>query len=257
MSQRYEEIKQYLKNKSVALVGPATYMDGSNYGNEIDSHDIVVRINRGIESIEKYGDDIGRRTDILYSCLVPRAQQAGKLKEDELLNKYKIKYIIVPPMSGMDGICHNKNKIDEDLIGKKQIQQLKSYQPLRVVDYKYCNPLAEKIKCKPNTGFLSICDLLDNFDLKKLSIYGISFYLDGFIPGQKEGVEKEKGLSQQEFADLAHNSKRHVQKNMYQYAKQNWKNNPIVNTDKTLTKILDMNEFSREEFKRKMNENIC
>ena len=39
---------EFLKNKSVALVGPAKYLSCSNYGVEIDSHDVVVRINRGI-----------------------------------------------------------------------------------------------------------------------------------------------------------------------------------------------------------------
>ena len=90
---------EFLKNKSVALVGPAKYMSGSNYGVEIDSHDVVVRINRGIESIKSYGDDIGKRTDIYYSCLIETSQQTGKLDVVELKDDYKIKYIVAPPES--------------------------------------------------------------------------------------------------------------------------------------------------------------
>ena len=41
--------KRTIEGKTVALVGPAKYMQGTNYGKEIDSHEIVVRINRGKE----------------------------------------------------------------------------------------------------------------------------------------------------------------------------------------------------------------
>ena len=74
-----------IAGKMVALVGPAKYMQGSCYGSEIDSHDTVVRINRGIESIETYPEDLGVRTDVFYSCLIERAQQTGQLDIDKLL----------------------------------------------------------------------------------------------------------------------------------------------------------------------------
>ena len=55
--------------KRVALVGPAGYLEGSNQGEFIDGHDLVVRLNRGIIRDEKLAKDLGRRTDILYSCM--------------------------------------------------------------------------------------------------------------------------------------------------------------------------------------------
>ena len=96
---------------------------------------------------------------------------------------------------------------------------------------------------------MSIYDLL-SFNPKSLSIYGFSFYLDGFIPGQKLGVEKEKNCSEQEFANLAFNSKRHVQKNMWQYAKDTLLNNSKIKLDDTLKTILSLEEFSKQKFEK-------
>ena len=55
--------EDYINNKNVALVGPAKYMHGLKLGNEIDNHDIVIRINHLPN--KKYYDKIGKRCDIL------------------------------------------------------------------------------------------------------------------------------------------------------------------------------------------------
>ena len=107
--------------------------------------------------------------------------------------------------------------------------------------------MAKKVQCRPNTGFLAIYDLL-NFNPSTLSIYGFSFYLDGFIPGCKSGVEKEKNVTEDEFATMAFNSKRHVQKNMWQYAKDTLRNNPSVKLDSVLEVILNLEKLDKKLF---------
>lgn len=239
-----------IKGKNVALVGPAKYMEGSNLGNEIDNHDIVIRINRGIESIDYFKKDIGSRTDIFYSCLIERAQQTGVLDPLHLKYNHRIKHIVAPPDSDMKGIS-NKTKL-HSLVNKEKIKEIKKHIPVTIVDHKFHTDLAKKVNCKPNTGFLAIYDLL-RMNPKKLSIYGFSFYLDGFITGQKAGVENEKNCTEQEFADMAFNSKRHVQKNMWKYAKETLLNNKHVVLDKTLNKILNLDKLDRKLFKEKVN----
>ena len=245
--------KDFISGSSVALVGPAKYMHGSGYGPEIESHDIVVRINRGIETALVYKNDVGSRTDVLYSCLIERAQQAGKLDRTELKEKHKIQIIVAPPVSDYAG--HSKGTHFHGLIDVKKAEFISELIPIRIIDHNFNNKISDAVKCKPNTGFLSIYDLLE-MNPSKLSIYGFSFYLDGFIPGQKSGVENEKNCSEQEFADMAFASKRHIQKNMWEYAKETLLDNEVVNLDKTLKMILEMQRFSKEDFKRVSNENF-
>jgi len=62
-----QDLEDYLKDKKVALVGPAPYLRGKKKGSEIDSYDVVVRIQHNIYD----SDDYGSRSDIIQSCLNP------------------------------------------------------------------------------------------------------------------------------------------------------------------------------------------
>ncbi len=239
------KFQNLIKDKTVALVGPAAYMMGSSYGEEINSCDIVIRINRSYESVKEHSKDIGNRTDVLYSCLIEKPANAGKLDLDIFLEN-NIKYICAPPESNMKGLS-NETKL-HDLINKEKVYQISNKIPVRIVDHIFHNDLSLSVDCRPNTGFVAIYDLL-RYSPKQLNVYGFSFYLDGFFEGVKEGVQEEQGLTPQEFADKCFGSKRHVQKNMWKHAKQTLLSDPIVKLDSTLQKILEMKEFSREEFK--------
>jgi hypothetical protein len=50
----------------IALVASASYMQGSGFGADIDSHEIVVRLNTGFMMCDKYPDDVGIRTSFVY-----------------------------------------------------------------------------------------------------------------------------------------------------------------------------------------------
>ena len=43
-----ESLRNMIEGRTVALIGPAKYLQGTGYGEEIDSHDLVARINRGV-----------------------------------------------------------------------------------------------------------------------------------------------------------------------------------------------------------------
>ena len=81
-----------------------------------------------------------------------------------------------------------------------------------------------------------------------IPIIGFSFYLDGFMEGCKSGIEKEEGKTEQQFADKCFVSKRHVQKNMWNFCRQTLIDNPRVNLDSVLNNILQLQEFSRSCF---------
>ena len=110
------------------------------------------------------------------------------------------------------------------------------------------NPtLAKEVESRPNTGYMAIFDILRH-NPKKLFICGFSFYLDGFISGVKEGIIGEQNLTEEQFGMKCFNSKRHNQKNMWNYAKKTILNHPKIELDSMLEKILNLNEFSRENF---------
>ena len=60
--------ESFFGGRTVAVVCSSSYMQGSGYGKEIDSADIVVRVNYNALLCEKYPGDIGIKTDVIYLC---------------------------------------------------------------------------------------------------------------------------------------------------------------------------------------------
>lgn len=244
-----KKFKDLIEGKTVALIGPASYMMGTRLGKEINSYDVVVRINRSYESIDKFSSDIGNRTDILYSCLIEKNANAGKIDPNYLKN-LGIKQIVAPPASSMKGLSDSTRL--HELIDINKARILDEIIGVRVVDHYFHNDLALKVDCRPNTGYVAIFDLLRFFPTK-LGVYGFSFYLDGFVDGVKEGVQHEQGKTPDEFATQCFNSKRHIQENMWKYAKETLVELDNVYLDDTLKKILSMESLSRKTFLKVMS----
>ena len=59
----------YYKNKTIAIVGPASTALLEKKGDYIDSFDIVVRINRSINNYLEKTEYLGSKTDILFHGL--------------------------------------------------------------------------------------------------------------------------------------------------------------------------------------------
>ena len=57
-------MKEWFENKTVAVVGNAQSLKSKNYGKEIDSHDVVVRINRGISASDMHTNSFGKKTNV-------------------------------------------------------------------------------------------------------------------------------------------------------------------------------------------------
>lgn len=61
--EKQESFKQFLKGKTIAIVGGSPCESGKNKGEEIDSHDIVIRFNNYPQD-EKFFKDYGKKTNI-------------------------------------------------------------------------------------------------------------------------------------------------------------------------------------------------
>ena len=87
-----ETVLDLLKNKNIVLVGNSVEILNYEKGEFIDSHDIVIRMGRGVPRPRHY-EAIGKRTD-LWATGFLRAEQMIKrpeLKEvPKLLNRTRI-----------------------------------------------------------------------------------------------------------------------------------------------------------------------
>ncbi len=155
----------FLSNKSVVIVGPAPHMKNSNHGNVIDSYDIVCRINKALHVTSLCDSDIGKKTDVLYSCLDP--QYVGSVSK-EILIKNNVKYVCCshPYISPFDKFIDNYKK------------EVGEFIPLNIINKQLYDSLLNKLKSRPNTGFSAIMELL-SFDISELHICGITFYQKG------------------------------------------------------------------------------
>ena len=235
-----KKFNSYLKNKRVALVGPANYLSEFEMGELINSKDIVVRLNRGMELVEANKKYIGNRTDILYNCLIEHPDNGGGINIKNPIDK-NVKWVCTIPYSTADGkktypFLHPKVKL---------LKLIKLYLKLNfhISDWKKYAILNKNLASRANTGFAAIFDLLQ-YDLKELYVTGFSFYLDSFFKGYKKGCERNEEI----FSEQCFKSVRHNQNNQWEYLKNN-KNDIRLNFDPVLMEILKLNKLDRKLFR--------
>lgn len=168
INQQEKNYFDYLKDKNVVLVGPASYLLGQGKGQEIDSYDVVVRMNHIFDIIEQYPEDLGRKTDVLYLNF----GKTRNLKSQDFSNlkRNSVKYIV------------SKSNFARRIDGS-----------FCFVSATYINNiLRKKINKMPNMGLISIIHLLTS-SLKTLTIMGCDFYQTGYFPGYL-GIDKEKSI---------------------------------------------------------------
>ena len=171
------EFQSFLENKKVILVGPASSMENSELGEFIDSHDVVVRINRGfLFTNPPDSKDFGTRTDILYHCLSSqyvgqKSPYTGDVNPDPnmiIANKVKIVSGAYPAGEFMysASIIHNiKHLLNYDQINLRRLPSEPYFSVKNHLD------------CHMTSGFSALNDLLRS-DLKTLNIVGLEFYRD-------------------------------------------------------------------------------
>lgn len=144
-------MKEWFQNKTVALVGNAQSLFDLKYGLEIDSHDVVVRLNKAAMLYERFDVDKshGSRTDVWmfwrtaeYKKLFPSIDQ--KIKKMHM--------------------GHQDRKTNDILL----------------VDTVYPNDLYDKLKLvagnhnNPTTGLMAL-DYIDHCEPSMISIYGFDW----------------------------------------------------------------------------------
>ena len=143
-------MRHWFENKSVALVGNAMSLFDMNYGKEIDTHDVVVRLNKAAMLMNRFDAEAshGKRTDVWIFWSVREYYRQFEKHPDVL-------------------------KIHAG-------HQYRNNGTIKLVDYVYPMDLYQPLKEKagprrnPTTGFIAI-DYILNCDPASMSVYGFDW----------------------------------------------------------------------------------
>jgi hypothetical protein len=222
-----ENYKKFLQNKKVAIIGPAESVFFSKKGKYIDSFDIVVRINRGIEMINGNESFIGSYTNILYNSLDFDPNSGGILKgvDDE------IKFICCPyPIE--KGTFRGAPKSIFDKFN------------IRFINTDVYNQIKLNTNSSLNSGFGAIIDILQ-YDIQQLYITGIDFYRSLYsskYPSQTGKMDTSGGFDMVEkvleFIENPNNPRYHNPDRQYIEFKKIVNSDNRIELDPFLTKII-------------------
>lgn len=176
-----EDFSNYVKGKSVAIVGPSKTTVGRHEGNLIDSFDIVARV-KSFMYPHEMKIDLGARTDILYTT---------EARDRVDIKNYK-KYI--HPQTGEETYHYEKFESFDQYKGMRFVvstypqdewfadrytSQLTTLKDSGIVGCRFVDSSAyfkaKKSTDRPNSGFSAIVDIL-SFDISSLHIFGIDFH---------------------------------------------------------------------------------
>ena len=154
---------EYLKNKKVAVIGPAPSIVGSNQGDLIDSYDVVCRLNHAIPVPTAMIQDIGSRTDVLYSTLkIPKT-----LSKNINIVKDNVDWIIGPYARKDPAFTRHWNKYDK-IYG----DNIPTYCAYTLEEYK---EIEKDVGIRPTIGLSTVINLL-KFDVSEVYITGLTFF---------------------------------------------------------------------------------
>jgi hypothetical protein len=230
------ELLNLVRDKKVAIVGPAPHLTGKKIGNLIDSYDVVVRVNY-FQTPKETKKDYGSRTDIMFHNFGTPWLPALK----ELIYQYpedfdnikvlgcpviksehsEINFLSWPDdyVSNVVRNCEeiNKNKVPFYWIGVPKYKQF-----------------YREIGCEPYSGTLVISILL-SLTIKELFITGFTFYKNAKTPeelyfdGYKTKNHKNK---------MPGHSEDSSEKSFNYFIKTYKENMDVISVDDVLDKII-------------------
>ena len=153
-------LREFVKGKTVAVVGNGPHEIGKRLGVEIDSHDVVVRINNYV--LSGHEEDYGRRTDIWVKNVTPEMRHVKPSPE--------IRLIVYNGNWDRDQLeCGYRDRIEDDLND--------STVSVDYIDMEHRKELTEELASVPTTGAL-ILWALARCGCKSIDAYGCS-YVEG------------------------------------------------------------------------------
>ncbi len=173
-----KDLLNIVKDKRVALIGPAPYLTGKSKGSDFDNYDVVCRPNDIIPS-EKMRSDYGSKTDVMFhNCanhVLPILRK--KIEEDrEYFKKLKMVCCLSTKAKHSDT---NFLSWPEDYVSDvvRNFDEINEYsKPFYWIGNRDYRKIYKAIGSEPNTGVAAIAVLM-NYPVKELLVSGFSFYV--------------------------------------------------------------------------------
>ena len=179
---KYNELfKNFVKGKTIALVGPAESITNSGKGNLIDKFDIVIRLNKSLPLPSDLASDIGTKTTILYNSLNTTDFPGENKFSNNFLQKYDIKFLC-------SSYPIENEYFKNDILN--YIKKNKFGMPFKVLNNNLYKSRENSTRTRPFTGTCAICDLL-SYDIKYLYITGLDFYSTKYYQNYRK-ISKEQ-----------------------------------------------------------------
>ena len=186
-----KKFNDYLKGKSIVIVGPSPYLIGKNRGEYIDSFDIVIRMNKGWKISPNKVKDYGFKTDIRWHCMMEHPNNGGDFAINEMVN-HEVKWLASQFPRNLDYFHHDNIKFEEKNQNKINFHCFS--------DLIYFLNIHRALETRPNVAQTAVFELI-NYDIKNLHLMGVTFFKDGWDKGYKatkyDNKDAIKGHSQE------------------------------------------------------------
>lgn len=219
--------ESWFKDKRVALVGGADSALKEKSGAYIDGFDVVVRINKGVEVLDKQKDYVGSRTDFLFHLF-----QEGGLPGDSpvtptLWQEKKVGTVVF----SLNIFCSSYGFFTV----KKVVEKTKrKFRFAQVPPQQYKTNAQAVHPFPPTTGFIAINTIMQCMP-KKLYLTGVTFFKTAHNAAYRSG-----DLTY--YQNLFRNNGIHNPEREYQHVKNLYLRYPdIIVPDNTLREIFETN----------------
>ncbi len=167
---------QFIKDKRVILVGPAGYMVGSGMGKEIDSYDVIIRMNLSCPVAEELKPDIGSRTDALYHLVLRRHQLNAR---PDLFKWHTRDEIRSWKADGVKWVVLKLSRTNPEV--KRFMPVIGDIIPWTTIKKSDLDHVKRKANTGPNMGPVAMYHILAA-GAKSLHVVGCDFHQTGYYP---------------------------------------------------------------------------
>jgi len=152
----------FVRDRRVAVVGPSRSIFGSGLGGDIDSHDLVVRLNHGWPVPAAHRADLGDRVDIRYHCCN---------------GDHGVDRVFARGVARLRWACFERNADAPVLLAACQHAGIGTLDITPVYA-----ALLSRLRSPPNTGLVAIHHLLDT-SAAAVSLFGMTFFKEPYFTG--------------------------------------------------------------------------